>query len=209
MSVLFGINQSDELGLIHKSTTIGEAEPKIETIEVPGAIEPLDLTEFFGSVLYNERTNIFAFYVIKPRSECFEKFTEIRNLLHGQRMDVVWSEDSGYKYNGRAKVTAYMDGAVGIIEVEMLCNPYKLRVDTTRIIVSVDEEEVIELSNECMPVFPKITTTAEMRLEYEDTSTSLAAGTYYATGIMLKQGVNSIACYGTGTITFEYQEGAL
>lgn len=209
MGVLFGDVYSDELGLIHKSTTIGEATPKIESIEIPGAFNALDLTEYFGTVLYNERTTLFTFYVIKSRNECIDKFTEIRNLLNGKRMDIVWSEDSSYIYNGRIKVTAYMDGVVGIIEVEAICNPYKLLQNKTVVSIDVSEELTVELANECMPTFPTITVDADMRIVFDGISLALSEGSYYATDIMLVQGINTIVCYGTGNITFEYQEGAL
>ncbi len=213
MGVLFGDTHSDTLEIIHTSTNIGEAEPIIKTIEIPGTNNKLDLSEAYGAVLYNQRTLVFGFHILKSRSECLEKFTEVRNLLNGKRMDIVWGEDSDYVYNGRAKVTAYMDKSVGVIEVEAICGPYKLRNEITAVTVEVDEEQEVELYNECMPTFPVITIDVEedesMTLEFESISKSLASGTYYVTDFMLKQGINNITCSGTGTVTFEYQEGAL
>lgn len=211
MGVLFGDYHSyDDFELLQKSHDIGAAEPKITSIEVPGASEPLDLTEYFGSVLYNERTIKFVFYLIKPRSECIRRFTEIRNLLDGIRMDVVWDEDSEYKYNGRVKITAYMDGAVGMVEAEILCNPYKLRTTTTTISASIDEDGTVNCYNERMLATPTITVDADMTITFDGEEYFVEADTpYYNDNIVFVQGINVIECDGSGTITIEYQEGAL
>ena len=210
MGVLFGDTHSDDLGIVHTSTNIGEAEPIIKTLEVPGAINPLDLSEIYGNMLYKARTNVFGFHVIKSRSECLKKFTEVRNLLNGKRLDIIWDEDSDYKYNGRVKVAAYMDKSVGVIEVEAICDPYKLRNAPTVVMFEVVEEsKIIELYNECMPVIPTIITDSDFVLEYEGITLMIEAGESRLPDILLKAGQNKITCTGTGSITFTYREGAL
>ena len=45
-----------DFGLRMLSCTVFPPEPKIEEIDIPGRNAPLDVSEFFGEILYKPRT---------------------------------------------------------------------------------------------------------------------------------------------------------
>ena len=99
----------------------------METIDIPGGDGVLDLSDFFDGIKYKNRKLTFEFSTIVPRAQFMDVFTQVQNLLHGQRMDIQPSDDSWY-YTGRVSVNEWKaDRSVGTFTVECDCDPYKHR----------------------------------------------------------------------------------
>lgn len=189
---------------------ISAPQPRTNYIEIPGLDGVLDASEVFGTKVYDQRDIEAKFiYVGDDYEDAFACANTFINAVHGKKCVIVMDMDASYQYDATLYVDATYDNMIAMVTLTGEAYPYKLRTSTTSVSVDVVEEATVELSNERMPTFPTITVDADMRIVFGDTSIALTSGTYYATDIMLEQGVNSIACYGTGNITFEYQEGAL
>ena len=68
---------------------------------------------------------------------------------------------------------------------------------------------VITLTNGRKRAVPQITTTAPMTIEYNGGSWTNSAGTYTIPELELTHGENTVTVTGSGTITFEWQEGEM
>lgn len=200
----------NDFSLILSSKKIGVPKPKIELLEVAGADEMLDFTEFFGDVKYNNRTLEFEFRTIVERSEFMTLFSRIQNALNGKRMKIVLDEDPNFFYSGRVSVKEWLcDKTVGKITIECDCNPYKLKKDKTIVTNMIETEKTIVLTNLRKQVVPVFKSDAEMTIEFNGNSYSMSAGESRFPSILLKEGESTITLKGNGTVTIEYHEGGI
>lgn len=207
--ITFGTLKSyDDLHLILASKEIGSPKEKKNTIPIEGADGELDLTEFFGSVKYDNRTLKFSFSsVAYPFAG---HYSMVLNALHGQKVHVVLDEDPDWYYVGRLSVSPYTsDKNIGKIDIEADCEPYKYKKNETVISKVVSNSETIVLPNSRKRVIPTIKTTAAMKFEYGGRTTQVNAGTFLIPTLELVEGDNEVTVTGTGTVTFSYREGGL
>lgn len=200
-----------DFGLKMLSYTISSPEPKIEEIDIPGRNEPLDVSEFFGEILYKQRNLTATFDMEEPDSDTFfERFSELCNYMHGLTKKIITDDDTGYYYEGRIKVSYERKNALFYgITISSDVAPYKMRMEDTVISCDVTDELEIILSNERKSVIPTIITDSEFRLEFDGKSVSHSAGEFIIPDLKLTKSETTIACYGTGNITFRYREGSL
>lgn len=205
-----GLHSYSDFSLILSHKELGVPQPKTELLEVPGVDGALDLTEFFGDTKFENRTHKFEFSTIARGDGFINLFSKVQNAVHGKRMKIVLDEDPGFYYLGRVSVKEWLaDKGIGKIMIECNCDPYKLKKDKTIVTEVIGAEKVITLQNLRKWVVPTITTDAQTQVTFEGVHYSLAAGVHIVPGIVLKDGDNTLTCTGTGTIQFEYQEGAL
>ena len=164
-----------DFGLRMLSCTVSPPEPRIEEIDIPGRDVPLDVSEFFGEIIYKPRTLTAVFDM-----------------------------------EGRAKVSYAKKNSIFYeIAISADVTPYKMRVAETSASYAVSGELKIYLKNERKSVIPKIVSDSEFRLVFGQTSAVVPAGEHKVVDLKLTQGTNALTCYGTGNITFIYQEGSL
>ena len=207
--ITFGTLKSyDDLHLILASKEIGSPKEKKNTIPIEGADGELDLTEFFGSVKYDNRTLKFSFSsVAYPFAD---HYSMVLNALHGQKVHIVLDEDPDWYYVGRLSVSPYTsDKHIGKIDIEADCEPYKYKKDETVISKVVSNSETIVLPNSRKRVIPTIKTTAPMQFAFGGRTTQVNAGTFLIPTLELVEGNNEVTVTGTGTVTFSYREGGL
>lgn len=208
--ITFGnLKSYDDLYLILASKEIGSPKEKKNTIPIEGADGELDLTEFFGSVKYDNRTLKFSFSSMTyPFAD---HYSMVLNALHGQKVHIVLDEDPNWYYVGRLSVSPYTsDKNIGKIDIEADCEPYKYKKDVTVATFAIPGTNDITLQNSRKRVMPKIQITAAMNLVYEGGEATLdGAGIFTIPSLELKEGSNPIRVTGEGDITFTYQEGAL
>lgn len=191
--------------LIMNYARVGTPVAKIKEIEVPGMDGVLDITESLGEVKYNSRQINFKFTTTNR-----DKVSELINSLHGQRKKIILDRDQAFYYIGRIEVAdPVVDGNLISLEVTARCEPYKYKDRITRHKEDVSGASNIVLLNEKMQSIPQIMLTAQMRVSFEGKTYDLPAGEYEIAEIVLKQGYNRFRVEGTGTILFQYQEGAL
>ena len=199
-----------DFSLILSSKKIGVPQPKTELLEVPGADETLDFTEFFGDVKFDNRKLEFEFTTLVPQSEFMQLFSIIQNALNGKRMKIVLDEDPDFYYSGRISVKEWLaDKSIGKITIECDCNPYKLKLKKTVITNAVSTEKTVTLPNLRKHVVPLFKSNAEITIEHNENSYSMSTGESKIPSIVLKEGENTLKLKGNGTVTIEYQEGGL
>lgn len=104
-------------------------EPKLNMIEVPGRNGLLDLTNALGPVTYSNRQVWGSFREYGDVSDHIDKYSEIMNRFHGQRVKVVLDAEPDYYYDGRCTVsTEYTDSKSRLINIAVDADPLKYPV---------------------------------------------------------------------------------
>lgn len=207
--VKFGDKHSvTDWDLIMISKSIGDAEPKEKEVDIAGSNGKLDLTEWTGEVLYNNRTLTFNFDIYDSPSNWWTLKRQITNYLHGKKLRITLDQDNNYYYYGRCKVTNFSnETTVAHITIECDCEPFIYKNEITT--KSITGTGTLTLSNARKRVMPKITSTSSMQFTFEN-KTFVVNGTLESPDIILKEGNNLIEVIsGTGTLTATYQEGEL
>lgn len=210
--VKFGDKHSiTDWDLLMTSKSIGNPEPKILTVEIPGSDGLKDLTEAFGEINYNNRTLTFNFDLFQSPSEWWTIKDKISKYLHGKKLKIILDQDDEYYYFGRCKITNFSnDYTVAHLTIECDCEPYKYKTSTTEITESVTAGTTYTYSNLSKSVIPTLILSADMTLEFEGNTYSLSAGTQKVLDIKFVEGNNSIkVTAGSGTLTVKYQEATL
>lgn len=207
--VKFGDKHSiDDWDLLMINKSIGDAEPKTLEVDVPGANSKLDLSEWTGEVLYNNRILVFDFDIYDSPSNWWTLKRQITNYLHGKKLRIILDQDKGYYYYGRCKVSNFSnETTVAHISIECDCEPFIYKNEiTTKTITGTG---TLNLSNARKPVMPIINSTSSMQFTFEG-KTFTVNGTLQSPDIILKEGDNILeVTSGTGTLTVKYQEGEL
>lgn len=212
--VTFGeIHTFYDLNLILSESVIPVAEPKTTYIDIPGADGSLDLTESNGEVKYEDRKLKFTFTIIPDASITFEeKRTEVINLLNGRVFKVTLDRDEDFYYYGRCTIDDYkVDKNLHKIVVVVKANPYKFKQNVTRKEFTLTAAPTtIKFVNSRKSVVPSITCTNDNTVVvFGDGTFNLSAGKHKVLDILFTEGNNLVTVSGTGTVTFEYQEGEL
>ena len=210
--VTFGSRHSiNDWGLIMTSKNIQEATPRTNFVEIEGRDGSIDLTEALGEVKYESRTLSFTFELLTPLN--FWKIKqEISNYINGRKMKIILDQDPLYYYYGRCKVTsANVERNVGTVEIEAICDPYKMMNSETVVIKQVSTGDTFILNNQRKTVMPIVQSTGNIVFKYNDKQFSIGVTTnYQSPDFMLKEGSNEIEIIsGSGTLTFTYREGGL
>ena len=196
--------------MILNSKEMGAPGVKSKKLDIEGADSFLDLTDFFGEPKYEDVTHRFQFSTIVPYAEFMTLYSKIKNAIHGKKMRVILDDDPLFYWMGRCYVSGFTnEKSIGQISVECDCEPYKYKLTKTVYSQAVSGTTAIILTNGRKRAVPHITTTAPMTIEYGGGSWTNSAGTYTIPEIELVHGVNTLTVTGTGTISFEWQEGDL
>ena len=210
--VKFGDYHSyNDLSLILTSKTIGTPTPKTETIDIPGGDGVLDLTDFFGSVKYNNRKLEFVFsrQYETPRN-FLRSYSLVMDLLHGKKMQVILDDESDVFYYGRVTVEKWMSKkGIGTIEIEVDAEPFKQEISLSSYQRNVTSNATLSVQNTKMPVVPTIKTNAEFLISFGGFNEVYPAGTFTIPELEFTEGTNQVYVEGTGSITFTYRRGWL
>ena len=152
-TVKFGdLDSYADLGLIREGATIGSPSIKTETVEVPGADGVLDLTEYFGEVLYNNRDLSFDFHAIEGAADV-EAVTDVPTdyeyrdgelIVYGSTLTNLWGNPDGTaagvtvetKEDGSFSVSGTATDEAGIsVQIDAL-EPSKTYTVTTDTLIS-------------------------------------------------------------------------
>lgn len=212
--IFFGDYHSyDDFHLVLNSKEVGSPSAKTTEIEIPGADGVLDLTDFFGSVKFNNVKHKFQFQTIVPQHEFLSLYSDIKSKIHGQKIRIIIQDDPYFYYIGRCFVSAFTnDKNIGNITIECDCEPFRYKLSETVITQQINGESEIILHNLFKHVVPEITIESEgtLHIVYETYNIwDLASGVYDLPDLELKQGDNIVNVSGTGSITFTYQEAGL
>lgn len=211
--ITFGSYHSyDDLKLILTSKEIGSPAVKIRKLEIEGADGSLDYTDFFGEPKYEDVTHKFSFATKVPQSEFLSLFSSVKNAIHGKKMRVILDDDPLFYYVGRPSVSQFTNEKnVGIISIEVDCEPYKYKLDKTVAEVYVNGTHTASLPNSRKRAVPevKVESTGSIRIEFMGNVWDLGKGSYTLPELELVEGENPVTVTGVGTVIFTYQEAGL
>lgn len=206
-------NSFADWDLLLRPKKIKSPDPKIIKMEIEGRDGDIDLTEWAGEVRYNDRTFPLSFYMTCALREIEDKATDIKNWLHGQRVQITFADDAAYYYEARVSVSdAYANGGLGVLDMSVTAEPYKYKQEKTVVSKAVNGTATINLTNDRQSALPQVTieTDTSIRLEYRGSNVwDLGSGTFSLAGLILTEGDNVVTVTGSGVVTFEWQEGAL
>ncbi len=204
------VNTYEDWGLILNNIEDPLPSPKTDYIANSGGDGTIDNTEALDEVKYNDRTPKFTFTMREKFNDIGKIKSKIANYIHGKRFKITMYRDLDYYYIGRISIEDFaINKATGTFKLVATCNPYKYKQNITIYKFNVDNERIVEITNERKNVVPKITISDDMKIEFEEHSYSLERGTHEVLNIYLKQGVNVLKIKGTGTFKIEYQEASL
>lgn len=216
-TVKFGsLDSYEDLGLIRTGATIGAPEVKTSTVDIPGADGVLDLTEYFGEILYGNREISIDFQTVEPVDSTgkvtrfHEIFSDVYNRLHGKRMKIVMSEDPGFYYIGRVTVDEWQTNEkTGDITISCDCEPYKYKAAETVEEFTVAGTATKTFANLRKTVIPAFVLGAEMQISQGDATFTASAGSWSDSRLKFTEGDNELTFTGNGTVKVTYQERGL
>ncbi len=140
--VKFGDIHTSEFGIYLSSVSIGEATVKEHRLDIPGANGTLDLTDFFGSIAYENRKITLKFTFPQHNDELLSVYSSFQQAVHGKHFDsIILDDDSEHHYVGRVSVGTLKKGVISAVTVECECEPYKYRNTANIIEITVDDVE--------------------------------------------------------------------
>ena len=174
-------------------------------VDVAGGDSSIDLTEAVGGVVYDDGEIEFKF-TLKDRN----KKDQMKNDLHGKRMQIVLEREPEFYYDGRIRCTKE-EWNKGLYELYFSAKvkPYKYESIYKIHMEDVDGTKEIILQNTRMPTIPQITITGVISLVYEGMKYNMEEGVYQIPEITFFEGRNIINVSGKGSIKFQYRRGQL
>lgn len=100
---------------------------KTNYIDIPGGNGMLDLSESLtGYPVFNNREGEIQFMVMNGYVYWAERYSEIMNYLHGQRMKAILYEEPDWFYEGRFSVVSWESGQTwSLVTIGYNVGPYK------------------------------------------------------------------------------------
>ena len=204
------IHTGEDLDLVQEEKKIEKPTIQSHTIEVPGRDGLLNLTRSLtGKVSYYNRELTFRYFGDGDREHLLE-IDDIMSKYHGQTIRIIDDDRPGHYYEGEASVSTEIFPGYIIIELTLNAQPFRLKLKPTVYTYNLGGGSVkLYLENESIEVVPTITTTGAITIVFNGVEVSLSAGTYTVESILFRAGVNTLLISGSGSVTFEYQEGAI
>lgn len=231
---MYGVTIGDkhsykDFGLILSSQAIAPPEPRIKLVDVPMRDGSVDLTEAVSdTVRYQDRKITLTFSVIDARNTWVDKISKIQNYLHGQRMKIVFDEDTSFYYIGRVQVNTWTSSDnIGKLVLNCTVEPYKYDLYSTSeewiwdtfdfeygvandaIDITVSGTTTTTIIGRPKGTAPIFTANAEMTVTVDGVTYDIHNGTTRLYDLILKDGENVFTFSGNGTVTIDYRGGSL
>jgi phage-related protein len=196
--IINGVDITTTYGLVLiDGYTLEPPSPKTYTVDIPGGNGVIDLTEAFTKdVAYNNRSQTFTFDLIYPE-EGFETVkTKVSNFLHGRAYDYQMTMDPDYTYHGRFTVnsyshSAYANGILGVIEIQIDADPYKKK-ETATYKLNATGGKMYRLESGRRPVHPTIQCDSVCFVTWDGEEYTIPAGTYRLNEVTFQSGYNEL-----------------
>lgn len=205
--------------------TFAPPEVRTETVDVPGMMGELDMTEALGSVSYRNRRGTVEFLVMDA-DEYATVYSSVLTHFHGQRMNIVLDDDPAFFYTGRLSVNDWRSvESFATLALDYDLDPLKRPIHSTISqdwlwndlfntviyygIFDVAGEKARNLLNPSgYAITPKFTCSAPMTVVIGGNTYTLPQGTTTAPGFFLAPGSNQATFKGTGRVAVDYDAGA-
>lgn len=201
---------------------IGEAEPKINLVELDGRDGSLDLSEALtGEVTYKDRVVSPKFWTDYGTYKDREKLLQdITRTLHGKKVKIIEPDDPDHYFYGRIIVKSKSNNlAYATFTLEATCDPWRYAINETERVVDLDFNvslDVVLNNYGAKTVCPEIIvdykghSVEEISFTYNGVTIPLTAGTYKISDLKLRPGATVVnVSNGYGIITFKYREADL
>lgn len=100
-----GYNLLQDLGWHVVDKSIGAPELKTHTVEIPGRDGVVDFTSYLrGYAVYGNREITIDIECMAGAEGYASKQSQLLQLFHGRKLEIIFSDDSGYIYRGRVAV---------------------------------------------------------------------------------------------------------
>lgn len=221
-------HSADDLGLILQTVNMPLPIPKASVVDLPGADGVIDLTEAFGTVKMQNRLITMTFTDASLYHHRYGVQGYAANLLHGQKVQIIFDEDPYYYYYGRLTFGEFaVTGATRTITVTADCDPYKYEIYTTDedwlwdpfnfytgVIrdygdITVDGSETVTVIGGQQSTVPTITVDADMTVEFDGSTYDLTEGDNINYNIVLEPGENELTFTGTGIVSISFRGTSL
>lgn len=196
---------------IHPNTKIYFPEIKEDVIDIKGSDNVIDLSEVLTEDIKFQRRKITIVLTRKEPIQNWKSYTsEIANYLHGRNLEITFDDDNNYYYVGRCLMDPLVcDKRIGKITINVTAEAYKYKKILTTKKVTVSNSLDVSLENSRMRVIPIITSSNDMKAEFEGKTYAIITGKQKIHDIELKEGSNQIKFIGNGNVSIEYREGCL
>ena len=188
--------------------------PAVNTVllSVPGRSGHIDLSEVLtGDVSYGNRKLKLVLAAETNISKWQDTCDHIFNMFHGRQVTVIFDEDPGHFYIGRASVSepSRIQNA-GQLTVEIEAEPFRYEVAETIATFASGTAAISDvLVNTRMPVSPKVEVAVDAQLYFEGAIYELSPGNHTVPGFVLHEGENEIRVTGASSVTFRYRKGCI
>ncbi len=205
--------------------------PKLKSniVNMPASDGVLDLSEAVtGYPLYQNRVITMKFGSGRLKNEWPSLYSEIQKEFHGKKVKVIFDDDRGYYYSGRAAVSSYnRKGMVGTLVITVDADPYKYelyngiepwRWDPFSFVdgiirnysdIPIRGNGSITVVGRQKHAVPEIICSTPMTLKCEGKTFQLLAGHTKLYELLLAEGEHVMSFTGNGTVSVMYRGGIL
>lgn len=218
-----------DFGFYFLKKEISPPEVKTCLVEIPGTSDVIDLTEAIsGDIEYKQREITIVIEYIEGKDYYYGKSSQIANHLHGKKLKIIFSKDSGYYWLGRLKVesmTQRIEGQVTTITIKADVDPYKYETQSSltpwqwdtfsfndgiiRDYYDITVPGTVTIIGRRKRVCPKIIASTAMTVTYLNNVYSLLAGENVIPDIYLGEGEHVLTFLGSGKVSIDYQGASL
>jgi hypothetical protein len=203
------IHTGDDLDLVQEVKEIGKPKPQTYSVQIPGRNGLLNLTKgLTGKTAYYNRSLKFQFFGTGKRENLLDLDAEF-SRYHGQTIRIIDDDYPDHYYEGEATVSTEFGSNYITITLTVDAQPFRLKLTPTVYSRQISGKITVYLDNESIDAIPTITVTGETSIVRNGKSVSVGAGTYEFSDFVLTGGSNAFEVSGTGTISIQYQEGAI
>lgn len=206
-----GYHSYDDLEMILTSgVEIGSPTVKNFGIDIPGADGEADYTEYFGRVVYGNRTLKFPFICVCDADKMYDKHSSLCSKLHGRKMRIVPDDDADFYYVGRVAVSDMAsESVIGNVTITCNCEPYKYKQDETVMNITVGGTKEITCFNLRRPVCPVFSSSGDLVISFGNVRHTVSSAQQMFTDIIFVEGDNQLSVTGTGKLQIRYQEATI
>lgn len=209
------IHTANDWSLVLTAKAIDPPEPKLYEVDLEGADGSLDLSESLaGEIRFKDRT-VSASYCMTEGTlpERIALMTKIMIFLHGRKRKIVDPDDPEHYFIGRSVVNSVKHTqAYSTFAVTSTCEPwryYREKIKRHCNVNSVTAHKLVFTNEGAKTTCPLLTITGIVSFVINGETVTLTAGQYRLTSLKFYSGVNEVSVYGSGAVTFEYEEADL
>lgn len=209
------------------SVNISPPKPKLTQIQIPGTSDVIDLSESIsGDIEYDQRDLTVVFEYVGAKESFHAMHSKISNFLHGRKMQIVFSQDSGFYFLGRLSVDSYKwEVYGGTLTLSATVDPYKYETQSSlepwlwdsfsfedgiiRDYFDIAVPGTVTIIGRRKRVCPKIICSGAMTVAYLGNTYNLATGENIIPDIFLGDGEHVLTFTGTGTVDIDYRGASL